>query len=116
MEISENTKKNTLAYLEASCDIVAWFRENYSKDLNEDGTINMATFIKIEDIYQTFRTSEFFNNLNKSNREKYKKTYFFDFISTNLFFSKYYCTRYLNIRNVIKGWKMNNSDFEYDMD
>jgi hypothetical protein len=116
LEISENTKKNTLAYLEASCDIVAWFRENYSKDLNEDGTINNNTKLSVGDIYQTFRTSDFFNNLSKANREKYKKTYFFEFIATNIFFSKYYCERDRHNRYFLKGWKMNNSEFEYDMD
>ena len=40
LDISENIQKRTTKYLEESCDVVGWFRENYSLDNNTDNNGN----------------------------------------------------------------------------
>ena len=69
--------------------------------------------LKIGDIYKTFRESEFYSNLTKTNKEKYTKTKFFDFIRNNIFFKKYYHEHYGNYHRIILGWYQNID--EYDM-
>ena len=113
IKLSEDIKTRTNKYLEESCDIVEWYKENYSKDvIDNDNTT--YTILKIGDIYKTFKESEFYNNLTKANKEKYTKTKFFDFIRSNIFFRKYYHEHYGNNHRVIVGW-FRNLD-EYDME
>ena len=85
-------------YLELSCNIVQWFRDNYEEGLPTD-------FVCVKDVYELFITSEFINGLVRTERAKYTKKYFVDYIQNNIFFSKYYADRYNTIRTVIKGWK-----------
>jgi phage/plasmid-associated DNA primase len=85
-------------YLEMSCNIVEWFKDNYEE------TSELTEYTPIKDIYELFKTSEFYCNLSKADRAKYTKKYINDYISTNIFFRRYYAERYNNIRSVIKGW------------
>ena len=84
-------------YLELSCDIVQWFKENYEESTNE--------YIKIQDIYDTLKQSQYFIDMTKIEKAKYTRTYFFEYITCNIFFRKYYNERYQNIRHVLKNWK-----------
>jgi len=89
-------------YLELSCNIVQWFRDNYEEGLSTD-------FVSVRDVYDLFITSEFINGLVRTGRAKYTKKYFVDYVQKNIFFSKYYADRYNTIRTVIKGWKQRQS-------
>ncbi len=88
-------------YLELSCDIVQWFKENYEESSNE--------YLKISDIYDYLKRSSYFIDMTKIEKAKYTRTYFFEYITNNIFFRKYYSERYQNIRHVIKNWKQKNN-------
>jgi phage/plasmid-associated DNA primase len=91
-------------YLELSCNIVQWFKENYDEDENE--------YVKIQDIYETFKQSQYFIDMTKTEKSKYTRGYFFEYITHNIFFRKYYNERHQNIRNVIKNWKKKDINIE----
>jgi phage/plasmid-associated DNA primase len=98
----------TNKYLENSCDLVSWFQFEYRQD--ED--VTPSSYIKISDIYQHFITSESYISLSKSEKQKYQKLKFFEFIKTNIFFKKYYIDRYNDIRNLLVGWyRQDNIDY-----
>jgi len=103
--IPQSVAKRTQEYLEQSCDVVGWFKEFYTEEAD--------SYIKIGDIYNEFRKSEFYINLNKTNKEKYTKHKFFDYMKTNIFFKRYYVDRYQDIRYYIKNWK--KKEYENDM-
>lgn len=96
--IANTIKERTKNYLELSCNIVQWFKENYTH------TNNQKDVIKITDIYDKFKISEYFTTLTKQEKKKYNKTFFMDYIQNNSFFRPYYNDRYNNIRNILRGW------------
>ena len=97
--LPESIINRSKAYLEMSCDIVEWFKDNYDET-------EKTEFIQVNDMFETFRLSEFHSNLSKADRKKYTKKYIKEYVETNLFFKKYYVERYKNIRHVIRGWKL----------
>lgn len=96
--LPESIKERTKTYLELSCNILQWFKDNYEE--TEEKNI-----IKIKDIYELFCGSEYFFNLSKFERRKYNKNYFVNYFETNIFLRKYYKERHNNTRNVILCWK-----------
>ena len=99
LQIPESIKDRTQKYLELSCIILPWFKENYERT-------NDNEFIKIKEIYDNFATSNFFYNLSKEEKRKYNKTFFNEYFETNIFLRGFYAERCNNIRSVIKGWKL----------
>jgi hypothetical protein len=93
----------TNLYLELSCNILQWFKDNYKETTNKQS-------IKIKEIYETFCESEYFYNLSKFERRKYNKSYFNNYFETNIFLRKYYKERHENIRNVILCWEKIDDD------
>lgn len=106
LQIPPSIKERTQQYLELSCYILPWFKENYEKTSDKE-------FIKIKDIYENFLTSNFFNNLSKPEKRKYNKTFFNEYFETNIFLRGFYAERYNNIRSVIRGWKLKTNDDEF---
>ena len=104
LNIAQTIKDRTNSYLELSCNILQWFKDNYEL------TDEKNNYIKIKDIYQNFCCSEYMINLSKSEKNKYNKKYFHEYFETNIFFKKYYCERYNDIRNVIRYWKLRNNE------
>jgi phage/plasmid-associated DNA primase len=102
LQIPQSVLNRTQLYLEMSCQIVSWFKENFEETKNEKDNI------KIKDIYNIFIKSEYYFNMSKPQKRKYGKTYFSEYVSSNIFFKKYYSERYNNTRNVLKGWKSIN--------
>jgi hypothetical protein len=84
--------------LELSCNIVQWFKDNYQYT-DENDKVS-----KIKDIYENFTQSMYFINLTKLEKRKYTKSFFIDYIQTNIFFKKYYVVRTATMKNFIKGW------------
>ncbi len=91
-------------YLEMSCNIVEWFKENYEE------THDLTQYVQIKDVYELFKISDFYGNLSRTDRAKYTKKYMNDYIASNIFFRKYYSDRYNNVRSIIKGWKCKTLD------
>lgn len=97
--IPKSIEDRTKNYLELSCNIVQWFKDNY------EYTDNKQDICKIKDIFDKFVRGEYYQNLTKMEKRKYNKTFFIDYIETNIFFKKYYFARVGNSTNVIKYWK-----------
>jgi hypothetical protein len=95
----EKKEKKYINEDEINENIMIWFNKNYI--LSE----NKKNFIYIKDIYNLFRESDIFINLNKTDRLKYNKKYFVEYFETNTF-GKYYKNRYQNKRNVITNYKI----------
>jgi hypothetical protein len=95
----KSIEDRTRAYLELSCDIVQWFKDNYKETNNKDD------ILKVKEIYECFSNSEYFFNLSKVDRQKYKSSYFLDYVQTNIFFRKYYIEKTSQYRSIIRGWK-----------
>jgi len=84
-------------------DIIIWFTDTFKL------TKNNNDIIKVKDIYDIFKQSTYYKNMTKLDRIKYNKTFFVNFIETNHFFIKYYCSTNGQIRTFIKCWKINDS-------
>lgn len=97
LSVPESINLRTQLYLELSCNLVSWFKENYVMGKKTD-------YIKIKDVHEKFSQSEYFMTLSKTERRKYTKAYFQEYFEKNIFFKKYYSERHDNIRHVIKGW------------
>ena len=98
--LPKNIVERTNLYLELSCTILQWFKNNY-KIFDKEG----QNPIKIKDIHDSFSESEYFKDLSKSERRKYTKMYFADYFENNIFLRKYFRVRYSNLRSVILGWE-----------
>ena len=97
--LPKSVEDRTNLYLQMSCNILTWFKENY-KCTNDKKDI-----CKIKNIFINFTTSDYYSNLSKADRKKYSKTYFQEYIETNIFFKKYHCKKSGNNRNFIFSWK-----------
>jgi phage/plasmid-associated DNA primase len=64
LKMPKSIVERTQNYLEMSCNIVLWFKENY-QNTNDEKDI-----IKIKDIYEKFSTSEYYFNLSKVEKRK----------------------------------------------
>lgn len=104
--VPKTVVERTQTYLEMSCNIVQWFKDNY------EHTGNNTDICKIKDIYEDFSQSSYYFNLSKMEKRKYNKSFFINYIEENIFFRKYYVERYNNIRNNVKEWKKKEIDFE----
>jgi phage/plasmid-associated DNA primase len=82
--IPEAIKQRTQLYLELSCNILGWFKDNYDK------TDNKTDIIKLKDLFSDFKESDYYDNLTKNDKRKYNYSFFDNYFSTNIFFKKYY--------------------------
>ena len=98
LKIAKSITERTQLYLELSCNIVQWFKDNYKH------TGDKKDFLKIKDIYDNFTSSEFYTTLTKMEKRKYNKTFFIEYFEKNIFLSKYFYERHLNTTNIIKEW------------
>ena len=101
--------ERTRNYLELSCNLLSWFKENY------EITNDKKDICKMKDIYGLLIDSIYFNNLTKLERKKYNKSYLTEYVKNNIFLKKYYVEKSGNIRNSIIMWKRkeeNDDDVE----
>ena len=105
-EIPKNIEDHSKQYLELSCNIVEWFKESYK--ITEDS----KDILKLKDLFDSFKASDYYDNLTKLEKRKYNKKYFVDHVSDNIFFKKYYHVRYGDYRNVLNycAIKTNNDE------
>jgi len=96
-------KYDDLDKLDIIDEILPWFKETYERT-------NDKEFIKVKEICDDFSKSSFCINLSRAGREKYNKTFFFNYFNSNIFFREFYADRCYNIRSVIKGWKVKIND------
>jgi hypothetical protein len=102
--VPQSIKERTQLYLELSCNIVQWFKDNYELTNNKNDTI------KIKDLFEDFTNSEYYTNLSKNEKRKYNKSYFIEYIQNNIFFRKYYIEKSTYLRNFIREWKKKDNE------
>jgi len=107
LKMPKSIKDRTSIYLEMSCNIVQWFKEHYIKSNNE------KEYVSIKDVYVNFTESIYWNTLPRSEKLKYNKTFFTEYIQNNIFFKMYFKARYGDVRSIIKGWRI-KTDEEMD--
>lgn len=91
-----------------SCNILQWFKDNYTGEKNE--------ICRMRDLYDDFTASNYLINLTKNEKRKYNKSYFCEYISSNLLLGKYHKEVYNNIKNCLVGWiKILDNELEDDL-
>jgi phage/plasmid-associated DNA primase len=108
LQMPKSIIDRTQLYLELSCNIVQWFKENY------DETNIQTDILKVKDIFDAFVQGTYYFNLSKFEKKKYTKHFFVNYFETNIFLRKYYHERYNNVRNIVKGWKQRIADDVFD--
>lgn len=109
-EIPKSIKDRTTQYLEMSCNILQWFKDNYKY------TEKKTDICKMRDLYDDFTTSTYYVNLTKNEKRKYNKSYFSEYFSTNPFLGKYHKETYNNIKNCMVCWtKIFDNELEEDL-
>jgi phage/plasmid-associated DNA primase len=110
-KIPESIKDRTTQYLEMSCNILQWFKENYKH------TGEKKDICKMRDLYDDFSAGTYFVNLTKFEKRKYNKSYFSDYISNNSIIGKYHRETHNNIRNCLIEWtRIFDNELEDDLD
>lgn len=102
--IPDCVKNRTTAYLELSCNIITWFKENY------EYTKSRKDYVKMKDIYEIFKSSDYFFNLAKNEKRKYNYKYFNDYFMNHVFYSKCYTDNYKDLPNRLEYHKYINND------
>ena len=97
--ICDSIKKRTENYLEMSCNIISWFKDNYEE------TENSEDILLLREIYKIFKTSDYYIHLISSQKRKYNLTYFKNFFIKNTTLSKYYIERRNNTYTFLEKWK-----------
>ena len=105
LKIPKSVKERSNDYLEQSCDLYQWIMDNYEK------SDNPKDVVKMKDMYNTFKGSDFYDNLTRADKRssKYSEKGFILQITENVFLRKYYFDR-KNIqgtyyRSVLCGFK-----------
>ena len=62
------------------------------------------------DLYDDFSHSIYFVNLTKTDKRKYNKTYFNNYVISSDFFKKHHAHRHKNVTNCIIKWKKINDE------
>jgi len=75
--------KRNRQYSASSDEMLNWFDDNYEKTTN-----NKDTF-KLKLIYENFKSSDYFNNLNKLKKRQNNYKKFVEKLQSNIFLKKY---------------------------
>ena len=99
LNIPDSVKYRTNEYLEKSCDIVSWFKDNYEQ------TNDKKDFIKLKDVFDNYKGSEFYFNLTKTKKQEQNYKYFINYFSNNQSFSKFYVDKYKEKTNFLTNYR-----------
>ena len=108
--ICDSIKKRTENYLEMSCNIISWFKDNYEK------TSDDHYFLKLSDLFSLFKQSDYYIPLISSQKRKYNLSYFKNYFITDKYLKKFYYDRKKpkneskQIRDILIGWRKKNDD------
>lgn len=82
--VPESIQKRTLQYLSDSDLITNWFMETYEKTDNDKDVEQCKT------IYDYFKLSDVYSNMNKQEKRTYNKSYFIEKMQSNIFIKTHY--------------------------
>lgn len=80
-------KNETQSYLMENDDLSIWVEDHYDYDAN------IKTFIKIDDIYEDYKSSEYYSNMTKRDRQKMTLKVFKEMMQSNIKMRSFYCDR-----------------------
>jgi len=83
LPITQEIKNRNKEYLASSDELLNWFDSKYEK------TKNKKDIIKLKDIYEEYKSGDYFNNLNKLQKRTDNYKNFIEKIRTNMFLKKY---------------------------
>jgi hypothetical protein len=106
LTIAPSINARTQNYLENSVDIVTWFKDEYTYDETSN------EYLKVGDLYNELVNCDFFQSMKRTERDKYTKLKFFEFVRTNMFFRKYYVEYYEHSKRLLKGWYKTNNEID----
>ncbi len=110
-KIPKSIENRTKLYLQMSSSIFTWVTDNYEK------TENKNDIIKLHDVFNNFKTSDYYFTLTKKEQNKYNKKYFLYEISENVFINKFYRSEAKinnkHYHNILTNYKMIESS-DYD--
>ena len=104
--ICESIQKRTENYLEMSCNIISWFKDNYS--LCDESSYS---YLKLSDLFNLFKQSDYYIHLISSQKRKYNLTYFKNYFIKDKYLRNYYHERKKpknetkQIRDILIGWE-----------
>lgn len=101
--LPDSLEQRRIDYLDASCDLIVWFRDCYVLSSNPKDSI------KLKDVYRTFKDSDFYINCTKKEKKIYKYKWFCAYMQKSLFLRKY-VTDNGHDTLVIKGWTTDYSE------
>ncbi len=104
--IPTKVKERTKEYLESSDEIKEWFNENYEiikydSPKTESDKIADDNYIKVKDVYNQYKYSEFYINLSKAEKRKQNYKYFREYIRDNINFKMFYKERTGSVREIL---------------
>ena len=103
LPVPDEIIKRNREYLAKSDEFLNWFDDNYEK------TQDKKDNIKLKIIYENFKTSEYFNNLNKVQKRQNNYKNFVEKMQGNMFLKKY-VTENKDKVNIIINYKCKNND------
>jgi len=105
--VPDVVKNNTKQYLEQNNNLLQWFEDSYEE--------NEAAFVKLTELYESYKTSEQYINLPKNQKAKYIFKTFKDNILKTKLKDNYHAVKTVNkktYRNIIIGYSENNNYVE----
>ena len=99
----EEVKKITKIYLNESDDLHEWINATY------DFSDNIKDTIKLKCIYDVFKNSDYFNNLNKKQKREFNYKWFVNKLETNITIKKYIGTGTDNV-NILRKYKLKQTE------
>jgi hypothetical protein len=108
--VPEFIKNRTINYLEKSCSILQWFKENYKQCDN-------TREIQIKDIHENFRSSDLYDNMTKVERRKNNLSSFVEYFQSNPYFKdSYRAKNKRKQKNILVGWDYIDDENSNDSD
>ncbi len=125
----QSIKDRNLKYLSESNELFRWFKnlldkeDNY-KYLEKVDEPKGEDFVSLKDIYDLFKHSTYYHNLDKKKKREYNRSKFLDELINIRAISKYYKERHqytlngkkIDIRNVIVGFTLKVNDLMEGID
>ena len=108
--ICDSIKKRTENYLEMSCNIISWFKDNYEENSDDH------YFLKLSDLFGLFKQSDYYIPLISSQKRKYNLSYFKNYFITDKYLKNFYYDRKKpkneskQIRDILIGWRKKKDD------
>jgi hypothetical protein len=83
LPMCDEVMKRNQAYMKKSDEFLSWFEDSYEKTVNKKDTI------KLKDVFNNFKTSDYFTNLNKLDKRNNNYKNFNEKLENNIFLKKF---------------------------